>query len=525
MTLTEMAARNARMYPDKIAFIEIIPSKKVRKDITHFEFDERVNRVANALIDMGVGKGDKVLHWMMNSTRFLEAYYGILRTGAWVVPLNFRFSSQDVKFCAYVAEAKVFILGEEFRERVESIRGQLPTVKEYVFAGQNPPESMKSLEDLICKSSSKPTEVEINDEDEAALYFTSGTTGMPKPLLLTHRSLESSAITVNVMYRLTNRDNCFLGVPMYHISPPNWWGAAIVGGRLTVMDTHEVNPKTLFEAIDDSKITYFFMPMPWMLDVLEALDKGELRKEDYDLSSWRFILVGSQPVSISTVGRWKRYFPHMPVLNQFGMTETSGPGCVSLTFEDEHKMPSIGKAALNWEARIVDDNGRDVAPEEVGELILRGNGVMKGYYKNSEMTDRTIRNGWLFTGDLVRKDSDGYIYIIDRKKDLIISGGENIYPLDIESVLITHPKIYDVAAIGIPDERLGEIVAAVIEPKAAKSITEEEIKEFCQSRLAKYKWPRRIMLIEKLPRTAVNKIDKPRLRQLFGGVKEAFKAE
>jgi acyl-CoA synthetase (AMP-forming)/AMP-acid ligase II len=511
------------MYPGDIAFTEIIPSKKTRKDITHKQFDERVTKVANALIDLGIKKGDRVLHWMTNSVNFMEAYCGIIRAGAWVSPLNFRFSSEDLKYCADVAEAKALILGGEFAEKVQAIRLQLPTLEHYIFAGQDPPEGMMSFEDLIEKASSKPPKIEMSDEDEAALYFTSGSTGVPKALLLTHKNLESSAITAHAAYGLKHSDNCFLGVPMYHISPPNWWGSAIVGGRLTVMDTREVKPRTLFEVIQESGITYFFMPMPWVLDILGALDRKELRKDDYDLSTWRFMLVGSQPVSAGTIKRWKEYFPTMPVLNQFGMTETAGPGCVTITFGDEHKIPSIGKASLNWEARVVNDKGEDVARGEVGELILKGNGVTKGYYKNPELTAKTIRDGWLYTGDLVRKDRDGYLYIVDRKKDVVISGGENIYPADIESVLITHPKVYDVGVIGIPDERLGEIVAAVIEPKPGKKVTGQEMRAFLEPRLAKYKWPRRIIITEKLPRTAVNKIDKPRLRQVFGGVREAFR--
>ncbi len=520
MTISEMLARNARMYPDDSALIELKPSNKIRKEITWKEFDDRVNRFANALIDRGVSKGDKVIHWMMNSINWLEAYFGIIRTGAWAVPLNFRFTSRDFKYCADIAEAKVMIFGEEFTERIEASRSQLPTIKDYIFVGQNLPKDMEAFEDVINNASPKAVEIELNDEDGCGLYFTSGTTGAPKPILLIHKNMECAAITENQHHYQKHDDNFIMLAPLYHTGGKmHWLGSLIVGGRATILT--EITPQYIFEAIHNERGTIVFLLVPWAQDILGALDRGELNKEDYDLSCWRLLHIGAQPVPPSLVKHWKEYFPDMQYDTNYGLSESTGPGCVHLGIENEHKVGAIGRAGFNWETRIVNDKGEDVAQGEVGELLVKGNGVMKAYYKNPEKTAETIRNSWLYTGDMARVDSQGFIYLVDRKKDVIISGGENIYPVEVEDVLQAHPKIYDVGVIGIRDERLGEIAAAVIDPKPGVTLTEEEINEFCEQNLPRYKRPRCI-IFDKVPRNPTGKIEKPKLRQKYAGQKESF---
>jgi acyl-CoA synthetase (AMP-forming)/AMP-acid ligase II len=513
MTIAEMLARNARMYPNDSALIELRPSCKLRKEVTWREFDERANRVANALIERGVGKGDRVIHLMMNSINWLEAYFGIIRTGAWAVPLNFRFTSKDIKYCADIAEARVMIMGEEFQERVEAIRSQLPTVRNYVFVGQNSPVGMDNFEDVVSQSSSEPTDVELDDCDECGLYFTSGTTGDPKPILLTHRNIECATITENVHHRQTHEDNFILLPPLYHTGAKmHWFGSLIVGGRATILT--EFSPQSVFEAVHKERGTIVWLLVPWAHDILVALDRGELRKEDYDLSCWRLMHIGAQPVPVSLVKHWKSYFPNMQYDTNYGLAEAAGPGCVHLGIENERKVGAIGKAGFNWEARIVNDSGEDVPPGVVGEVIVKGNGVMKEYYKNPQKTAETIKHDWLYTGDLCKWDEEGFIYLVDRKKDVIIAGGENIYPVEVEEVLHDHPKVYDVGVIGIPDERLGEVVAAVIDPKPGENLTEEEVKLFCEQNLPRYKRPRRI-IFDKVPRNPTGKIEKPKLRQKY----------
>jgi len=521
MTIAEMLARNARMYPNDCALIELKPSKKLRREITWKEFDERVNRIANALIDRRIRKGDKVIHWMMNSISWLEAYFGIIRTGAWAVPLNFRFTSQDFKYCAGIVEANAMILGEEFIERVEAIRPQLPTIKHYILVGQPLPKGMEDFEEVIGNSSLQPVEVELRDDDECGLYFTSGTTGAPKPILLTHKNMECAAITENRQHYQTHDDNFILIPPLYHTGAKmHWFGSLIVGGRATLLT--EISPQYTFDAVHKERGTIVWLLVPWAQDILVALDRRELRKEDYDLSCWRLMHIGAQPVPPSLVKHWKQYFPDMQYDTTYGLSESTGPGCVHLGIENQHKVGAIGKAGFNWEARIVNDKEEDVPRGEIGELIVRGNGVMKEYYKNPEKTAETIKNGWLYTGDVARMDSDGFIYLVDRKKDVVISGGENIYPVEIEEVLQSHPKVYDVGVIGIPDERLGEIAAAVIDPKPGETLTEAEINAFCEQNFPRYKRPRHI-IFDKIPRNPTGKIEKPKMRQKYTGLKESFR--
>jgi acyl-CoA synthetase (AMP-forming)/AMP-acid ligase II len=521
MTIVEMLARNARLYPDESALIELKPSQKIRREISWRVFDERANRIANALIARGAGRGDKVLHLMLNSINWLEAYFGIIRTGAWAVPLNFRFTSDDIKYCGDIAEAKIMFLGPEFVERVEAIRSQLPTIKDYIFVGENTPQDMENFEDFVASASPKPLDVKLTAEDECGLYFTSGTTGEPKPILLTHKNMECAAITESTHHRQQHDDNFIIIPPFYHTgSKMHWFGSLLVGGRGTILT--EIDPKAIFEAIQQERGTIVWLLVPWAQDILSALDRGELRLKDYDLSSWRLMHMGAQPIPPSLIRRWKQYFPDMQYDTSYGLSESTGPGCVNLGIENNYKLEATGKPGFNWQGRIVDDKGKDVKCGEVGELIVKGDGVMKCYYKNPQKTAETLRDGWLYTGDMAKMDDEGFVYIVDRKKDVIITGGENIFPVEVENIIRKHPKVHDVGVIGLPDERLGEIACAVITPSDGASLTEDEINKFCEQNLPRYKRPRRI-IFDKVPRNPTGKIEKPKMRQKYGGTEGSFK--
>ncbi len=521
MTIDEMLARNARNYPDEIALIELKPSRQIRREISWRVFDERANRVANALAARGVGKGDKVLHLMLNSINWLEAYFGIIRTGAWAVPLNFRFTSDDIKYCADIAEAKIMILGPEFAERVEAIRPRLPTIKDYILVGADTPQDMESFEDFIGNASPEPLGVELKAEDECGLYFTSGTTGEPKPILLTHKNMEFAAVIEAKHHRQQQDDNFIVIPPFYHTGAKmHWFGSLLVGSRATILT--EIDPGAVFATVQQEKGTIVWLLVPWAQDILSALDRGELRQKDYDLSSWRLMHMGAQPIPPSLIKRWKQYFPDMQYDTSYGLSEATGPGCVNLGIENNHKLEATGRAGFNWEVRIVDDKGKDVGCGEVGELIVKGDGVMKGYYKNPQKTAETLRDGWLYTGDMARMDDDGFIYIVDRKKDVIITGGENIFPVELENAIRHHPQIHDVGVIGFPDERLGEIACAVISPRDGATLTEDDINEFCEQNLPRYKRPRRI-IFDKVPRNPTGKIEKTKMRQKYSGSTESFK--
>jgi acyl-CoA synthetase (AMP-forming)/AMP-acid ligase II len=464
-------------------------------------------------LDSGLKKGDKVIHWMMNSINWLIVYFGILRTGAWVVPLNFRFTSQDFKYCADISKAKVMIIGEEFIERVDQIKKQLPGRIKYIAVADSATGYMTRFSDSVRGYPTTSPGIELCDEDCCSLYFTSGTTGAPKPILITHSNLKCAAITENVHHRQTKEDNYVLIPPLYHAGAKmHWFGSLIVGGRATLLK--EVNPKSIFEAVHTERGTIVWLLVPWAHDILVSLDRDEIKKEDYDLSCWRLMHIGAQPVPPALVKRWKQYFPNMQYDTNYGLTEATGPGCVHLGIENERKVGSIGKPGFNWEAKVVDEKSNIIGRGQIGELIVRGDGVMREYYKNPEKTAETIRDGWLYTGDMATIDGEGFIFLVDRKKDVIITGGENIYPVEVEDTLHNYHKVYDVAVIGIPDERLGEIAVAIIDPKPGENITETEIIEFCSKNLALHKVPRKVVL-DKVPRNPTGKIEKPKLREKY----------
>jgi acyl-CoA synthetase (AMP-forming)/AMP-acid ligase II len=354
----------------------------------------------------------------------------------------------------------------------------------------------------------------VKDEDECALYFTSGTTGAPKPILMLHKNLFGTAVNEVTNLGQTKEDGLLMIPPMYHLAMGHLFGTMLAGAK-TVLLTEAVTPGAIFDGMAREKLHIAFLLVPWVLDILQALDKGDLRKEDYDLSAWRIVQMGAQPIPTSLVRRWKTYFPAMECHNTFGLSESAGPGTIHNKIEDEATIGAIGKPGLLWDARIVNDRDEDVPRGEVGEILVKGMGVMKEYYRNPELTAKTIVNGWLHTGDLGRMDEKGFIYLVDRQKDLVISGGENVFPAEVEEVIQKHPKVRDVAVIGTPHERLGEVVTAVIEPVADAGLTEEEMNLFCEQHLPRYKRPRRIIFGE-VPRSPTGKLEKPKLRERYG---------
>jgi acyl-CoA synthetase (AMP-forming)/AMP-acid ligase II len=254
--------------------------------------------------------------------------------------------------------------------------------------------------------------------------------------------------------------------------------------------------------------------VPWAHDILVALESGQVKKEDYDLSCWRLMHIGAQPVPPSLIKRWMATFPGMQYDTNYGLSESTGPGCVHLGVENVHKVGAIGKAGFNWETRIVDDTGEVLGSGRIGELLVRGEGVMKEYYRNPEKTAEVLRDGWLYTGDMANMDEDGFIYLVDRKKDVIITGGENIFPVEVEDAIHNLDSVNDVAVIGIPDQRLGEIAIAIVDPKPGASLSEQEIIQYCMNNLARHKVPRKVVF-DKVPRNPTGKIEKPGLREKY----------
>ncbi|MCL1848992.1 MAG: AMP-binding protein, partial [Clostridiales bacterium] len=352
-----------------------------------------------------------------------------------------------------------------------------------------------------------------SDDQDAAIYFSSGTTGFPKAILHSHLSLSTSC-KVEQSHHSQTFDDVFLCIPpLYHTGAKmHWFGSLLTGGSAILL--RGTKPKWIMETAAAEKATIVWLLVPWAQDILDAIESGEVRLEDYDFSAWRLMHIGAQPVPPSLIRRWLKYFPNHEYDTNYGLSESCGPGAVHLGVENIHKVGAIGKAGYGWQTKIVDESGKEVQPGEVGELAVFGDCVMNGYYKDPEATAATLKDGWLYTGDMAREDEDGFIFLVDRKKDVIITGGENIYPVQIEDFLRGNDKIKDVAVIGLADHRLGEIAVAIVEVKPDMALDEEELRQFC-GQLPRYKRPHQFFFDE-VPRNATGKIEKPRLRTKYG---------
>ncbi len=534
MTIVHLLEKNAELYGQDTALIEINPDqpetrrltwnefelveptprvRHYRREITWGVFNEKANRCANMLRQNGIGKGKKVAILLMNCIDWLPIYFGILKTGALAVPLNFRYSSDEIDYCLELAEVDVLIFGPEFIGRVEAIADKISDRRSLIYIGAGCPAFADDFTDLTSECSGNFPSCTLEESDEAAIYFSSGTTGFPKAILHNHESLIHSCI-VEQQHHGQTKDDCFLCIPpLYHTGAKmHWFGSLISGSKAVILKGTRAH--NILEAVSSEQCSIVWLLVPWAQEILNALDRGELHIEDFELAQWRLMHIGAQPVPQSLIKRWLEYFPDHQYDTNYGLSESIGPGAVHLGVENVHKVGAIGIPGYGWEVKIVSPDGETVEQGQVGELCLKGPGVMTCYYRDAAATADTIRDGWLYTGDMAMQDDDGFIYLVDRKKDVIISGGENLYPVQIENFLAAHPKIKDVAVIGLPDTRLGEIATAIIEIKKDMTCTEDEINEFCLD-LPRYKRPRRIIFAD-VPRNPTGKIEKPKLRKMYG---------
>ena len=533
MPITDILEKNCRLYGDDVALVEINPempeTKRTtwkefdliepsraayyRREITWNVFNEKANRFANLLIERGIKKGEKVGILLMNCLEWLPIYFGILKTGALALPLNFRYSADEIKYCVELAEIDILVFGPEFIGRVEEIADEISKGRLLYFVGDGCPGFAEDYNAHTANCSSQSPKIDVNDDDEAAIYFSSGTTGFPKAILHNHESLMHAAKAEQNHHGQT-KDDVFLCIPpLYHTGAKmHWFGSLLTGGKAVLLKG--TSPKTILQAVSEEHCTIVWLLVPWAQDLLLALDNKELDIADYDLDQWRLMHIGAQPVPPSLIKHWKEYFPHHQYDTNYGLSESIGPGCVHLGVDNIDKVGAIGKAGYGWEAKIIDEQGETVKQGETGELAVKGPGVMTCYYRDPKATAEVLHDGWLYTGDMAMEDEDGFIFLVDRKKDVIISGGENIYPVQIEDFLRTNEAILDVAVIGLADHRLGEISAAIIELKPGVECTEEDIQEFCK-KLPRYKRPRKIIFAD-VPRNPTGKIEKPKLREKYG---------
>lgn len=533
MPITDLLEKNAREYANDVALVEINPEIKERRRVTwkeyeliepspleHYRreitwsvFDEKANRFANLLLSRGIKKDDKVGILLMNCLEWLPIYFGILKTGALAVPLNFRYASDEIEYCLNLADVDILVFGPEFIGRVEEIAEEISKNRLLFYVGANCPTFAEDYNTLTANYSSRKPEIELCDNDNAAIYFSSGTTGFPKAILHNHTSLMHSC-RVEQNHHGQTREDVFLCIPpLYHTGAKmHWFGSLISGGKAVLLKG--TKPEFILDAISREQCTIVWLLVPWAQDILDALDRGDFKLEDYKLEQLRLMHIGAQPVPPSLIKRWMEYFPHHQYDTNYGLSESIGPGCVHLGVDHINKVGAIGVPGYGWEVKIVDEQGKAVDRGEVGELCVKGPGVMTCYYKNPEATAEILKDDWLFTGDMAMQDEEGFIFLVDRKKDVIISGGENIYPVQIEDFIRTHTAVKDVAVIGLPDKRLGEITAAIIELKEGYSCSEEEMNEYCR-KLPRYKRPKKLIFAD-IPRNPTGKIEKPKLRKLYG---------
>ena len=531
MKITDVLAENAAKWPSDIALVEIdtpdagkhktwkeaelvesIPDKAFRAEMTWREFDERANRYANFLPSRGYKKGEKVAILLMNCLEWLPIYFGVLRAGCMAVPLNFRYTADEIKYCLGLADADALVFGPEFIGRVEQIADRIPRVKTLLYVGEDCPTFAEPYR-IVSYCSSRNPAVEIADDDDAAIYFSSGTTGFPKAIILRHSCLMHSC-RVEQKHHGQTKDDCFLCIPpLYHTGAKmHWFGSFLVGGKAVLLKG--VKPEWIIRAVSEEHCTIVWLLVPWAQDILDAIDRGDVKLSDYKLDQWRLMHIGAQPVPPALIKRWKKVFPHHDYDTNYGLSESTGPGAVHLGIENIDHVGAIGVAGYGWQTKIVNPDGSEVEPGKVGELALKGPGVMKEYYKNPEATREILSpDGWLRTGDMA-EERDGFIYLVDRAKDVIITGGENLYPVQIEDFLRANDAIKDVAVIGLPDARLGEIAAAIIEVKEGMDLTEGQVNDFCLG-LPRYKRPRKIIFAS-VPRNPTGKIEKPKLRKMYG---------
>ena len=534
MPITKYLERNADEFGKDCALVELNPEVKENRRITWKEYDltqpepnlpyrreiswsifnEKANRCAHYLLERGVRKGDKVGILMMNCLEWLPIYFGILKIGALAVPLNFRYSSDEIDYCLNLADISVLFFGPEFIGRLEAISDKIISHRLLIYVGEGlAPTFSESYFMSAMNYSSENLSIEISDDDDAAIYFSSGTTGFPKAILHKHRALMHSAICEQQHHGQT-KDDVFLCIPpLYHTGAKmHWFGSLISGSKAVLL--RGTKPETVIKAVSDELCTIVWMLVPWAQDILDSLDRKDVEIANYNLSQWRLTHMGAQPIPRKLVADWLKYFPHHDYDTNYGLSESIGPGCVHLGIGNVDKVGAIGIAGYGWQVKIVDENRDEVAQGEVGELAVFGPGVMVCYYKNPEATKEVMDDqGWLYTGDMAQMDKDGFITLVDRKKDVIITGGENLYPVQIEDFLRKMEAIKDVAVIGLADQRLGEIAAAIIEVKQGYTCTEEDVNNFCLE-LPKYKRPRKIIFAS-VPRNPTGKIEKPKLREMY----------
>ncbi len=507
----EILARWGRSRPDKVAFV------CGERSVTYAEMDRRANAVANAFRRRGVAKGDRVGVLMGNDLEHVEVLLGAFRLGAVAVPISFRLAAPEAAFVMEDSGSSVLVVDDAFAATAAAVRRLVPGIRWVLVNGDDPTRAgpgAESYAEAVAGADDSAPGVLVTEHDYACIMYTSGTTGRPKGALLNHFNLFMNSVNSLAAQHLFGDDEVWYGVlPLFHIGGLNGILCYLMlGATSVIVPLGRFDPaKAVDDLLEHQVTSCCFVQMQWN-EVVDFL--GDSRPP----FTLRRIVWGTSAAVVPLLEAMSRVFPGVPIYNFFGQTEMSSVTCVLPPEDFGAKIGSVGRPVMAVEARIVDEQLRDVAPGEVGEIVYRGPTVMQAYWGLPEATRDAFAGGWFHSGDLCRADDEGYIYVVDRKKDMIISGGENIYSAEVEAALLTHPGVAEVAVIGAPDEQWGETpVAVVVAADPGHPPTLEDLVEHCRERLASYKKPTVLMVVDALPRNAAGKVVKPELRQRFGG--------
>jgi len=519
MNTTEFLTITSAICPDKEAIVF------EGKRSTYAQVNERTNRFANALAKLGVKKGNPVAMMQVDTNQCIEGYFAVAKTGGIYLPLNFRAKGNELTYMINTAEATTMLIGDRYLDLVDSIKASIPTVRNYISLDKLHP-GMLYYEDLISGGSPDDVYSDIGDNDTTILMYTAGTTGFPKGVMLSHNSFSIYVLeNVTPADPETNEKN-ILTVPLYHVAGTQAMMAAIYGGRTLVMQ-RQFDPKGWMELVEKEKVARAMM-VPTMLKQL--MDHPEFSK--HDLSSLKVITYGAAPMPLEIIKKAVEVFPGVGFINAFGQTETAST--VTMLSPEDHvitgtpeqrekklkRLSSIGRPMSDIEMKIIDEDGKDLGPNEIGEIIARGPRVMSGYWKDQEKTKKTIdKQGWVHTGDMGYRDEEGYYFLSGRTTDMIKRAGELISPEEVEAVLQQHPKVDEVAVVGVPDEEWGEVPICVCVLKKGERSTAGELMEYCRANLASYKRPRAVVFCAELPRNPMGKVLKRVLRDQYKEVK------
>jgi long-chain acyl-CoA synthetase len=516
MPMGDIIRRSALRFPDKTAMVF------GTRRMTYRAFNERINRLADSLLKMGLQKGDRIALLLHNSPEYFEIYYASAKAGGIFVPINNLLKTSELRQIMEYIEPRFLFFDPDYTETVDQARDGIGTIEHMVVLGGAPASSFEQYEELIEKGKPAEQEIPITDDDVVSIFLTSGTTGRPKGAMRTHRHVLHDVFVGAIELNLRHNDRALMISPFYHVSWEDNMRHILMSNTMVIKKEGSFDPREVLEILSKEKITVCQF-VPTMISSMLQVDSIE----EYDLSRFRLLTYAASPMPVELLKKAVKRF-ECEFMQLYGQTET-GPLTTLLRPEDHilegseiqlAKLASAGKTVINYEIRIVDEQGKDLPVGEIGEIIVRSESMTIGYWRLPEETAKTIKDRWLYTGDFGRFDEYGYVYIVDRKNDMIISGGKNIYPREIEEVLYKHDAVLEAAVVGVPDDHWGESVRAMVVLKPGKKANEDEIISFCKQYLASYKKPRWVEFRQELPKSPTGKILKRLIRDEYWKGKE-----